>query len=106
MRRNDAPHDGKKNENRQLRKLKRSDLLELLLEQTRRNEQLEMENQELRRKLEGQRIAIQKSGSIAEAALRLSGVFEAAQRACETYLRNVVYQNAPKMNAREDKPHE
>ena len=41
------------------------------------------------RKLEDRRILIEKSGSIAEAALRLNEVFEAAQAAADQYLENI-----------------
>ena len=39
--------------------------------------------------LESRRIELSKAGSIAEAALKLNGVFEAAQRAADQYLYNI-----------------
>jgi hypothetical protein len=39
--------------------------------------------------LEKREISIRESGSIAEAALRLSGIFEDAQRAADTYLAEI-----------------
>ena len=73
---------------KQLKKLNRRELLELLIVQTRRAEALEKELAEVNQKLSDRRIAIENVGSIAEAALQLSGVFEAAQNASEQYLEN------------------
>lgn len=65
-----------------LKRLSRKDLLEMLLELSRENEQL-------RKQLEDRTIQIEKSGSLAEAALRLNGLFEATQAACEQYTLNI-----------------
>jgi hypothetical protein len=72
-----------------LRRLRRTDLLELLLDLSRENEILRQENQELLQQLEDRRIVVENSGSLAEAALQLSGIFEAAQNACEQYIQNM-----------------
>jgi uncharacterized protein HemX len=53
------------------------------------NERLAAENRELKKRLEQREIAIAESGSLAEAALKLSGVFEAAQAAADLYLENI-----------------
>lgn len=74
---------------RELRRLSRADLLELLLAESRENEQLRARLEEAEKKLESREITLQKAGSIAEAALRLNGVFEAAQEAAQQYLENV-----------------
>ena len=74
---------------RQLRKLRRDELLRMLLEMEQENEQLAAENRELRRQVAQRELAIAESGSLAEAALKLSGVFEAAQEAADLYLENV-----------------
>ena len=50
---------------------------------------LEKEVTELRAKLEEKTIAIAQSGTMAEAALRLSGVYKAVDQAAANYLRNV-----------------
>lgn len=68
-----------------LRSLSRLQLLELLKDAIAENERLKKELAETRSQLEDKRIAIEESGSIAEAALRLSGIFEAAQKACDLY---------------------
>jgi hypothetical protein len=73
----------------ELRKLRRVDLLELLLDLTKENEILRAQLDQARNQLASRSIAIEKSGSLAEAALRLNGVFEAAQAACEQYTLNL-----------------
>lgn len=75
--------------NKELRRLGRRQLLELMLVQSKRIDQLESELLKAKEELESRRIAIEQTGSIAEAALRLSGIFEAAQQAADTYLENV-----------------
>lgn len=72
-----------------LRSLSRLQLLELLKDAIAENERLKSELDEARAELEDKRIAIEESGSLAEAALRLSGIFEAAQRACDLYTANM-----------------
>lgn len=74
---------------KELKKLSRTDLVEMLLEVTRENEQLRWELTETREKLESKMIAIENAGSLAEAALQLNGVFEAAQSACAQYAQNL-----------------
>ena len=74
---------------RELRKLSRQDLLELLILQVKENERLTIRLAEKESQLQEQRIQIESSGSIAEAALKLSGVFEAAQAAADVYLENL-----------------
>ena len=73
---------------KELRRLSRAELLEMLLAQTEENRQLKKELQEAEEALEDRRIAIEESGTMAEAALRLNGVFEAADRAVQQYLEN------------------
>ena len=74
---------------KELRKLRRVDLLEILVSLSEENEQLRKENEELREAISRKEICIEQSGSIAEASLKLSGVFEAAQRAADLYLENI-----------------
>lgn len=78
---------------KELRRLRRADLLELLLEQSRENERLRRELEEARAKLEDRTIRVENSGTMAEAAIALSGVFEAAQSACDLYLENIRLRN-------------
>ena len=74
---------------KELRHLKRVELLELLVEQSKQVEELEARLQEAEEKLKNREILIETTGSIAEAALKLNGVFEAAQAAADQYLENI-----------------
>lgn len=76
-------------ENKNLSKLKRSELLEIILAQSNEIERLRAELDKKDAELESKRIAIAESGSIAEASLKLTRVFEEAQKAADLYLANV-----------------
>lgn len=74
---------------KELQKLNRKQLLELMLEQSRRIDQLERQLTATQEELQNRRIVAREAGSIAEAALRLNNVFEAAQMAADQYLENI-----------------
>lgn len=78
-----------KNSEKELKKLSRSDLLEMLIEQSKEVDRLKAELKQANAALENRRIAIENAGSIAEASMKLSGIFEAAQQAADMYLDNV-----------------
>ena len=69
-----------------LKKLNRYQLLELLIAQTERADQLQARLEEAEQKLNDKELRIKSLGSIAEAALELNGVFQAAQTAADQYL--------------------
>lgn len=71
-----------------LRRLSKTELLELLVEQGRENIALRERLEKAEAELAERRLLLEESGSIAEAALKLSGVFEAAQRAIDLYREN------------------
>ena len=73
----------------ELKKLSRKQLLELLLREAERVEELEAQLEILQKKLDDKNVGVTQAGSIAEAALRLNGVFEAAQAAADQYLDNI-----------------
>lgn len=73
----------------ELRKLKRADLLELLVAQGKENEVLQEKLRQAEAALWDRQIQLDEAGNIAEAALRLSGVFQAAQQASDQYLENI-----------------
>ena len=75
--------------NKELKKLSRKELLELLLEQTKRIEELENEIDNLNKKLESKKVIFKNAGSLADAALQLSGIFSVAQEAADIYLSNI-----------------
>lgn len=74
---------------KEFRKLRREDLIEIIYQYQRREQLLVKENEGLRRRAEDRSLKLQNAGSIAEAALALSGVFEAAQKAADLYISEV-----------------
>ena len=82
---------------KQLKNLSRMDLLELLLEQTRRADELQAHVdeltarvEELQSSLDAREITnISGTGTLAEAAMQINGVFEAADKAAKQYLMNL-----------------
>jgi hypothetical protein len=72
-----------------LKKLSRQDLLILLAEQTERANTLEENLQKAERKLKERQLSINESGTLAEASLKLSGIFQAADDAVATYVENI-----------------
>ena len=75
---------------KELQKLSRTELLELLLVQSRELDKKNQELESLRAQLQTRQIALSQAGNIAEAALRLNGIFEAAQAAADQYLESVM----------------
>lgn len=75
--------------NKELKRMNRSELLELLINQIEENEKLNSQLEECRENLEKKELSLQNVGSMAEAALRLNGVFEAADAAVKQYLDSV-----------------
>lgn len=74
---------------RELKKLSRTDLLEMLIEQSRENEKLRMALEEANERLADRKMTIDKAGSLMDACLQINGVFEAAQAACLQYTENI-----------------
>lgn len=74
---------------KELSRLKRVDLLELLIAQGRENDRLTAELEEARARLEERDIILKNAGSIAAASLELNGVFQAAQAAANQYLESI-----------------
>lgn len=74
---------------KELKRLSRAELLELLLIQTRETEKLRAQLEEARQKLADRHIAIEKSGDLAQAVLRVNSVVGAADAAAKQYLYNV-----------------
>ena len=78
---------------KELRKLSRRQLLELLLKQAEKVEILEGKLREAEDKINDRKIEASEAGTIAEAALRLNGVFAAADAAVDQYLENIKLMN-------------
>ncbi len=80
---------------KELKRLNRAELLEMLIAQSRTLSKVEEELDETRAKLEEaqaelekKNIAVRSSGTLAEAALKVSGIFEDADRAAALYIEN------------------
>lgn len=74
---------------KELRRLSRRELLQMLLEQTSEVERLQAELDKTRAELNDRAIMLESCGNIAEASLKINHVFEAVQQAAEQYLANV-----------------
>ena len=69
-----------------LRKLNRYQLLELLIIQTRRTEELEAQLAQARQELESRQIKMKNIGSVAEASVQMTGLLDAAQKTADFFL--------------------
>ena len=76
-------------DDKEFRKLRREDLIEIIYQYQRREQRLTQENETLKSQLKDRNLQMEKAGSIAQAALALNGVFEAAQQAADQYLQSV-----------------
>ncbi len=74
---------------KELRKLSRADLLNMLIDQSEELEGIRKQLRIAQEALQNRTIAIDTAGSIAEAALKLNGIFEAAQASCQQYVENI-----------------
>lgn len=81
---------------KEVQKLKRGELLSIMLEQSKENDSLKLQIEEknslinqYKRRLSARKIEIDKAGTIAEASFHLNGVFEAAEKASQQYLDNL-----------------
>lgn len=74
---------------KELRKLTRTELLELLLVQSKEIDRLNQQLDSLQNQVQQREIILAKAGNIAEAALQLNGIFAAAQAAADQYLESI-----------------
>lgn len=80
--------------NKELKKLSRSDLLELLLIQTRETERLKKKLLAAEKELEDRQLRMSAVGTLAEAMVEVNGVMAAAQSAADQYLENIAAMEA------------
>ena len=76
---------------KEMKKLSRAELLELLLVQTRESERLQKRLERAEAELAERRLKIQDAGNLAKAVLEINGVMEAAQEAAQQYLDNIAH---------------
>ena len=74
---------------KELKRLSRRELLEMLIEQMKENQRLRKRLEQAEAELENRELVSLQAGSMAEAAMQLNGVFEAADKAARQYLENV-----------------
>ena len=74
---------------RELRRMRRAELVEIILALKQTEDRLRAENAALAAQLQERQIHIENAGSIAQAALELNKVFEAAQAAADEYVASV-----------------
>ena len=72
-----------------LKWLNRSELLELLLVQTQETERLKSDLEAAQARLAERELRLEKAGDLAQAALAVNGVMEAAQATAQQYLDNI-----------------
>lgn len=73
-----------------LKRLSRAELLELLLVQTRETERLQKKLEKAETELSNRYLQIKKTGDLAHAVLEINGVINAAQAAAQQYLDNII----------------
>ena len=74
---------------KELKKLHRRDLLELLVQQTEDNEKLHAQLDTLTVKLQNRTLCINKAGSLAEAVVQINDLFRTADAVAKQYLDSV-----------------
>ena len=91
---------------KELKKMSRAELLELLIDQMEENERLRLKLDKAISLLKDRQIKLQKAGSIAKAALELNRVFEAADAAARQYVESVCRLADEKAELSEEKTRE
>ena len=76
-------------EEKELRKMNRTELIEIIYALKKEEEEVNQKLEEAEQQLQNRTIQIAKAGSIAEAAMELNHVFASAQKAADEYLNSV-----------------
>lgn len=95
IRKNNFIKKKNEDENKELRKMSREQLLTLLLSVSRENEKLREELEEKEKELENRKIIMENVGSIADAAAEINRIFQVAQQTADDYLEGVKASNKP-----------
>lgn len=75
---------------KELKRLSRAELLELLLVQTKETERLQKKLERVEALLSDRNLQVQKAGDLAHAVLEINGVMASAQAAAQQYLDNII----------------
>lgn len=76
-------------ENKELRRMNRTELIEIIYAMQQNEKTLTAECESLRNQLADRNIRMETAGSIAEAALKLNHIFESADEAAQQYLASI-----------------
>ena len=79
---------------KELKSLNRSELIEIIYQLKKREEEQNNENEALRKLLDSKRITLSNAGSIADAALALTDIFTTAQASADIYLAEIEQRKA------------
>lgn len=74
---------------KEFKKLNRAELIEIIYQLQLKQNELEETNRQLKEQMNNIDIRISQAGSIADAAISINGVFEAAQKAADQYLQGI-----------------
>ena len=74
---------------KEFKRLRRSQLIDIIYQLQLKQEELTAENEKLKEALADKRLRVSKAGNIAEAALEIHSVMQAAQDAAEHYLEEI-----------------
>lgn len=80
----------------ELKRMSRGNLIEIIYQYQSREQKYAQKIEELTKQVEDRRIKLEKTGSIAEAAMSLNHVFETAQAAADQYLAEIHEMNIHK----------
>ena len=75
---------------KELKKLSRRELVDIIYQMKKNEQQMQEEIALLRNELEDKRIRISSAGSIAEASANITEIFSCAQRAADLYLNEII----------------
>ena len=75
--------------NKELKKLSRKELVDIIYQMKKKEEEMEAEIASLKEALEEKRMRLSVAGSIADAATSITNIFSAAQMTADLYLREI-----------------
>ena len=76
---------------KEFKRLKRSDLIYIIYEYQKKQEEIMAENEKLREQLKEKELKIDSAGSLAEVSAKLNGLFEAAQKTADDYMEQLEF---------------
>lgn len=77
--------------NKELKRLSRRELIDIIYQLKKNEQEMQEEIESLKNDLQDKRIRISTAGSIADAAMSVTNVFSAAQMTAELYLREISF---------------